>query len=77
LLAVNIFTDVIIICLPITMVSRLQMKLKDKIGVGAIFALGFFVVISSSTLPAFPHTTEADQLLQSSAPTTPRRMRRC
>lgn len=46
---VNIFTDVIIICLPITMVSRLQMKLKDKLGVAAIFALGFFVVIASST----------------------------
>ncbi|OAK99622.1 hypothetical protein IQ06DRAFT_337084 [Phaeosphaeriaceae sp. SRC1lsM3a] len=43
----NIFTDVIIICLPITMVSRLQMKLKDKLGVAAIFSLGFFVVISS------------------------------
>ncbi|KAH3934230.1 hypothetical protein HBH98_041040 [Parastagonospora nodorum] len=43
----NIFTDVIIICLPITMVSRLQMKLKDKIGVAGIFALGFFVVIAS------------------------------
>ncbi|KAF2830752.1 hypothetical protein CC86DRAFT_367438 [Ophiobolus disseminans] len=43
----NIFTDVIIICLPITMVSRLQMKLKDKLGVAAIFALGFLVVISS------------------------------
>lgn len=46
---VNICTDVIIICLPITMVSRLQMKLKQKVGVGAIFALGFFVVIASST----------------------------
>ncbi|KAL1800390.1 hypothetical protein ACET3X_000732 [Alternaria dauci] len=43
----NITTDVIIICLPITMVSRLQMKLKQKIGVAAIFALGFFVVIAS------------------------------
>jgi hypothetical protein len=31
------------------MVSRLQMKLKDKIGVAGIFSLGFFVVISSST----------------------------
>jgi hypothetical protein len=49
LLLVNIFTDVIIILLPITMVSRLQMKLKDKIGVAGIFALGFFVVIASST----------------------------
>jgi hypothetical protein len=44
---------VIIICLPITMVSRLQMKLKDKLGVAGIFALGFFVVIASSkNLPA-------------------------
>jgi hypothetical protein len=31
------------------MVSRLQMKFKQKIGVAAIFALGFFVVIASST----------------------------
>jgi hypothetical protein len=46
-MAVNIFTDVIIIALPITMVSRLQMKLKDKIGVAGIFALGFLVVIAS------------------------------
>lgn len=45
--AVNIFTDVIIIALPITMVSRLQMKLKQKLGVAAIFALGFLVVIAS------------------------------
>ena len=32
------------------MVSRLQMKLKQKIGVAAIFALGF-VVIASSMYP--------------------------
>jgi hypothetical protein len=31
------------------MVSRLQMKLKQKLGVAGIFALGFFVVIASST----------------------------
>jgi hypothetical protein len=35
--------------LPITMVSRLQMKLKQKLGVAAVFALGLFVIISSST----------------------------
>ena len=46
---VNIFSDFAIICLPITMVSRLQMKLKQKIAVGGVFALGFFVIISSST----------------------------
>ena len=45
---VNIFSDCAIIILPITMVSRLQMKLKQKVGVAAVFALGAFVVISSS-----------------------------
>ncbi|TWU75099.1 hypothetical protein ED733_000620 [Metarhizium rileyi] len=43
----NIITDVIIISLPISMVLKLQMKLKLKLGVIAIFALGFFVVITS------------------------------
>ncbi|KAI1875846.1 uncharacterized protein JN550_002132 [Neoarthrinium moseri] len=43
----NIFADVIIICLPVSMVLKLQMKLKQKLGVLAIFALGIFVVISS------------------------------
>jgi hypothetical protein len=43
------------------------MKLKDKIGVGAIFALGFFVVIASSMQPPhIPHTRcmrpEADSI---------------
>lgn len=47
--AVNIFSDAIIIALPITMVSRLQMKLKQKLAVAGVFALGFFVIISSST----------------------------
>ncbi|KAK8011888.1 hypothetical protein PG989_000148 [Apiospora arundinis] len=43
----NIFTDVIIICLPIFMVYKLQMKLKQKLGFMAIFALGIFIVIAS------------------------------
>jgi hypothetical protein len=30
------------------MVLQLQMKMKQKLGVAAIFALGFFVVIASS-----------------------------
>lgn len=30
------------------MVAKLQMPLKQKIGVGALFALGFFVVVASS-----------------------------
>ncbi|KAJ4305791.1 hypothetical protein N0V90_001323 [Kalmusia sp. IMI 367209] len=48
----NIFSDAIIIGLPITMISRLQMKLKQKIAVGGIFALGFFVIISSTIIAA-------------------------
>ncbi|RSL47469.1 hypothetical protein CEP54_013383 [Fusarium duplospermum] len=43
----NIGTDVAIISLPISMVLQLQMKMKQKLGVAAIFALGFFVVIAS------------------------------
>ena len=30
------------------MVMRLQMKLKQKLGVATVFALGVFVIISSS-----------------------------
>src|SRR6478735_934164 len=45
----NIGTDVAIISLPISMVMQLQMKTKQKFGVAAIFALGFLVVIASST----------------------------
>ncbi|KAJ4138720.1 hypothetical protein NW768_002580 [Fusarium equiseti] len=43
----NIGTDIAIISLPISMVLQLQMKTKQKIGVAAIFALGFLVVIAS------------------------------
>ncbi|KAH6954599.1 hypothetical protein DER45DRAFT_615929 [Fusarium avenaceum] len=43
----NIGTDVFTICLPIYMVLQLQMKMKQKIGVAAIFALGFLVVVTS------------------------------
>lgn len=41
-------SDAIIISLPIAMVMKLQMKIKQKLGVAAIFALGIFVIISSS-----------------------------
>ncbi|KAI4852144.1 hypothetical protein E4T44_01683 [Aureobasidium sp. EXF-8845] len=43
----NIFSDFIIICLPITMVMKLQMKLKQRLAVAFIFALGGFVLIAS------------------------------
>ncbi|KAI6373100.1 hypothetical protein MCOR25_003499 [Pyricularia grisea] len=44
---INITTDVAIISLPISIVAGLQMKLRKKIGVGAIFMLGIFVIIGS------------------------------
>ncbi|KAF2020340.1 hypothetical protein BU24DRAFT_360743 [Aaosphaeria arxii CBS 175.79] len=43
----NIFSDIIIMCLPISMVLRLQMKPKQKLAVAGVFALGLFVIISS------------------------------
>ncbi|KAF6836464.1 hypothetical protein CMUS01_05407 [Colletotrichum musicola] len=43
----NIGSDVATISLPIAMVLKLQMKMKQKLGVAAIFALGFFVIIAS------------------------------
>ncbi|TDZ35267.1 hypothetical protein C8035_v009789 [Colletotrichum spinosum] len=43
----NIGSDVVTISLPISMVLKLQMKTKQKLGVAAIFALGFLVVIAS------------------------------
>lgn len=48
---VNITTDVLIICLPISMVMKLTMPLKQKLGVASIFGLGFVVVIASSMSP--------------------------
>jgi uncharacterized membrane protein YoaK (UPF0700 family) len=37
----------IVISLPISMVVKLQMPIKQKSGVATMFALGFFVVIAS------------------------------
>ncbi|KAL6171401.1 hypothetical protein ACJQWK_02420 [Exserohilum turcicum] len=60
----NIISDLVIICLPITMVSRLQMSLRDKLAVIAMFALGFIVVIAScrttSTRTSVFHSTETN-----------------
>ncbi|KAL4808099.1 hypothetical protein BDV18DRAFT_158214 [Aspergillus unguis] len=43
----NIFSDVFIICLPITQVVRLKMPPKQKWGVISVFLLGFLVVVAS------------------------------
>ncbi|KAF7591557.1 hypothetical protein BBP40_001437 [Aspergillus hancockii] len=43
----NIFSDVIIIILPISQVLRLRMPFRQKLGVLSIFLLGILVVITS------------------------------
>lgn len=47
--AVNILTDVLIMCLPISMVLKLNLPTKQKFGVSCVFALGIIVIITSST----------------------------
>ncbi|GME60542.1 hypothetical protein GTA08_BOTSDO01369 [Neofusicoccum parvum] len=51
----NISTDILIICLPISMVMKLNLPLKQKFGVAGIFALGFVVVITSIVRAVFSH----------------------
>ncbi|PVI00787.1 hypothetical protein DM02DRAFT_466239, partial [Periconia macrospinosa] len=45
--SLNIFTDVLVITLPIPAILTLQLPRKQKIGVSVIFALAFFVCIIS------------------------------
>ncbi|OJD32994.1 uncharacterized protein BKCO1_3400098 [Diplodia corticola] len=54
----NITTDILIICLPISMVMKLIMPLKQKLGVASIFALGFVVVIASIVRAVYSHRNE-------------------
>ncbi|KAL1625751.1 hypothetical protein SLS54_003223 [Diplodia seriata] len=54
----NITTDVLIICLPISMVMKLTLPLKQKLGVASIFALGFIVVIVSIIRAVYSHRNE-------------------
>lgn len=42
--AINVVSDFAILLLPVVLISRLQMPLKKKIGVSAIFATGFLYV---------------------------------
>ena len=37
---INVAIDIIILCLPITMLRKLQLPMRKKIGIGAIFSLG-------------------------------------
>ncbi|KAI9883866.1 MAG: hypothetical protein M1823_004357 [Watsoniomyces obsoletus] len=45
--ALNILTDVIIFCLPLPQVYRLQVTIRQRIGLALIFATGFFVCVVS------------------------------
>ncbi|KAF2727388.1 hypothetical protein EJ04DRAFT_582063 [Polyplosphaeria fusca] len=45
--SLNIFTDLLVVVLPIPGIIRLQLPRKQKIGVSLVFALGFFVCIIS------------------------------
>ncbi|KAL4777800.1 hypothetical protein BDW60DRAFT_174048 [Aspergillus nidulans var. acristatus] len=54
----NIFTDVFIICLPISQVARLKMPSRQKWGVISVFLLGGLVVITSIIRAIYSHRNE-------------------
>ncbi|KAH8434432.1 uncharacterized protein LDX57_012079 [Aspergillus melleus] len=54
----NIFSDVFIICLPISQVLKLKLPKKQKIGVLSIFMLGFLVVITSIIRAIYSYRNE-------------------
>ncbi|KAL2832907.1 hypothetical protein BDW59DRAFT_93903 [Aspergillus cavernicola] len=54
----NIFSDVFIICLPISQVARLKMPRKQKWGVISVFLLGGLVVITSIIRAIYSHLNE-------------------
>ncbi|KAL3478329.1 hypothetical protein BJX99DRAFT_107875 [Aspergillus californicus] len=54
----NIFSDVLIICLPISQIARLKMPKKQKWGVMSVFLLGIIVVITSIIRAIYSHRNE-------------------
>ena len=44
--AVNLFSDVYILCVPTTAISKLQLSVKKKIGVMLVFMTGIMYVVS-------------------------------
>ncbi|KAL4818894.1 hypothetical protein BDW67DRAFT_194410 [Aspergillus spinulosporus] len=54
----NIFSDVFIICLPISQVARLKMPSRQKWGVISVFLLGGLVVITSIIRAIYSHRNE-------------------
>ncbi|KAI0095751.1 hypothetical protein GGR51DRAFT_544669 [Nemania sp. FL0031] len=59
--AVNLFLDLAVVLVPIPVVSKLQMPLSKKIGITAIFSLGFGVIgIMSWRLYTTSHDSKPD-----------------
>ncbi|KAL4938069.1 hypothetical protein BDV06DRAFT_232128 [Aspergillus oleicola] len=54
----NIFSDIFIICLPISQVARVKMPTKQKWGVLSVFMLGILVVITSIIRAIYSHLNE-------------------
>ncbi|KAK8187165.1 hypothetical protein HDK77DRAFT_280131 [Phyllosticta capitalensis] len=54
----NILTDVLIMCLPISMVLKLNLPTKQKIGVSCVFALGIVVIIASIIRAYYSHSQQ-------------------
>ncbi|KAK7510343.1 hypothetical protein IWZ03DRAFT_75852 [Phyllosticta citriasiana] len=54
----NILTDVMIMCLPISMVMKLNLPTKQKLGVSCVFALGLIVIITSIIRAYYSHSQE-------------------
>ncbi|KAF2087503.1 hypothetical protein K490DRAFT_3203, partial [Saccharata proteae CBS 121410] len=54
----NISSDVLIIFLPITMVFRLHLPVRQKFGVAGVFCLGFIVVITSIIRAVYSYRNE-------------------
>ncbi|KAJ4394474.1 hypothetical protein N0V93_003692 [Gnomoniopsis smithogilvyi] len=58
---VNMLLDVLILCLPLPMVWRLDLGLQQKIAVTGIFGLGTFVcLVSIMRIVAFAHSNQND-----------------
>ncbi|KAK9311147.1 hypothetical protein V1524DRAFT_457636 [Lipomyces starkeyi] len=43
----NIVTDILVLCLPIPMIRKLQMPFRTKVALTLIFAIGFFICVIS------------------------------
>ncbi|KAA8903279.1 hypothetical protein FN846DRAFT_908175 [Sphaerosporella brunnea] len=54
----NIFTDTLILALPWSIIATLRMPLRQKLGLGGVFALGIIVIIASIVRAVLSHRNE-------------------